>query len=85
MEQFKDVYKTFFSYGDSENFAHYAFRAFDIKKDKIINFHEFMCFGVQCVTLGAVESKLEFAFSLYDKDGDEFITQDEFLEIVLAL
>ena len=34
---------------------------------------------------GAVESKLDFAFSLYDKDGDGFITQDEFLEMVLAL
>ena len=83
MEQFIDIYKSFFPYGDSEHFAHYVFRAFDTKKDEVINFREFLC-GIGVLLRGTVESKLGFAFSLYDKDGCGLITKDEFLEMVLA-
>ena len=84
MEQFIDVYKSFFPCGNSERFAHYVFKAFDTKKDEVVNFREFLC-GIGVLLRGTVESKLGFAFSLYDKDGCGFITKDEFLEMVLAV
>ena len=83
-EQFIDVYKSFFPYGDSEHFAHYVFRAFDTNNEEFINFRQFLC-GIGVLLRGTVESKLGFAFSLYDEDDCGFITEVEFADILLAL
>jgi len=59
------------------------FNVFDDNKDGSINFQEFVT-ALSVMTRGDPNEKLEFAFSMYDLDGNGFIDKEEMQQIMEA-
>ncbi|KYQ89480.1 calcium-binding protein [Tieghemostelium lacteum] len=71
--------------GIADQFLHeLLFNVFDKNKDGTVNFQEFVC-GVSSITRGTPEEKIEFAFSLYDLDGNGYITKLEMESILESM
>ncbi|EDO37926.1 predicted protein [Nematostella vectensis] len=83
-DQFISMYKKVFRQGDATKLAACVFRRFDVNRDGKIDFREFMC-SLSVSTRGTMEQKLRWAFSIYDVNGDGFITKQEMFRIVDAL
>jgi len=77
--EFKDVMKQM---GVADSFLQdLIFNVFDDNKDGGINFQEFVC-ALSVMTRGSPDEKLEFAFSMYDLDGNGFIAKEEMIRIM---
>lgn len=83
-DEFKKIYAHFFPRGDSSHFADHVFRHFDSDQNQYISFEEFLT-GLSIISKGSLDEKLNWAFGLYDTNGDGYITKEEMLEIVTAI
>lgn len=78
-EEFKEVMKQM---GVVDSFLQdLIFNVFDDNKDGSINFQEFVT-ALSVMTRGDPNEKLEFAFSMYDLDGNGFIDKEEMTKIM---
>ncbi|CAG5127504.1 unnamed protein product, partial [Candidula unifasciata] len=83
-ETFKEIYAQFFPQGDATAYAHYVFNTFDHDHNGSISFEEFVM-GLSVLSRGTFQERLQWAFSLYDVNGDGIITKEEMLDIVTAI
>ncbi|XP_023215757.1 Kv channel-interacting protein 4 [Centruroides vittatus] len=83
-DTFKQVFARFFPYGNASSYAHYVFKAFDHNRNGAITFKDFLhCLSLLC--RGSLQEKLQWAFTLYDIDGNGYITKKELTDIICSV
>ncbi|XP_055929492.1 Kv channel-interacting protein 1-like isoform X5 [Argiope bruennichi] len=84
-ETFKGIYAQYFPKGaDTSQYAHYVFNTFDQDHTGAITFTDFVI-GLSVLARGSLQEKLRWVFSLYDINGDGYITKDEMSRIVTSI
>lgn len=80
-EQFEGIYASFFPDADPTAYARHVFRSFDTNADGTLDFKEYIV-ALHLTSSGKTLRKLEWAFALYDVDGNGTISKNEVEEIV---
>lgn len=81
-KDFKSVYNQLFP-GDCSEFADQMFRTFDTDGDGKVDFLEFLT-GLCMTDSDDVNEKIEWAFKMYDVDGNGTISMDEVKKLSMA-
>ena len=82
--EFRRIYHSFWSLGDSNDFADMVFNQFDLNSNGMIDFSEFIC-SLSITARGSTDDKLKWAFDLHDVDKDGYISRKECLVAMQAL
>ncbi|KAL3868848.1 hypothetical protein ACJMK2_041605 [Sinanodonta woodiana] len=82
--KFLEVYSTFFPSGNPKKFCEHVFRSFDGDHSGKIDFREFLL-AINITSGGTVEQKLDWAFKMYDIDGNGSIEKSEMVQIIQAI
>lgn len=80
-KKFIEVYSGFFPDGNAEEFCTHVFRTFDKDNSGKIDFKEFLL-AINITSGGKPEEKLEWAFQMYDINGNGTIEKQEMVEII---
>ena len=80
MNEFMEVYRRIFK-GEPDAFVRHLFRSFDTNNDGYVDFTEFIV-GLCVSGSDKVETKLKWAFKMYDMDGNGSISRDEMSEML---
>ncbi|VDO87520.1 unnamed protein product [Schistosoma curassoni] len=80
-KKFIEVYSGFFPDGNAEKFCTHVFRTFDKDNSGRIDFKEFLL-AINITSGGDPEEKLEWAYQMYDIDGNGTIERTEMVEII---
>src|SRR6218665_52279 len=80
-DKFLEVYSSFFPQGNADKFCEHVFRTFDSDNSGKIDFKEFLQ-AINITSSGRPEQKLEWAFNMYDVNGDGTIEPHEMAEII---
>ncbi|KAL2101661.1 hypothetical protein ACEWY4_003422 [Coilia grayii] len=83
-ERFEGIYAGFFPDGDSTDYARHVFRSFDTNADGTLDFKEYIV-ALHLTSSGKTTRKLEWAFSLYDIDGNGTISKNEVHDIIKSI
>eukprot|EP00092_Neocalanus_flemingeri_P036293 GFUD01039515.1.p2 GENE.GFUD01039515.1~~GFUD01039515.1.p2 ORF type:complete len:188 (+),score=55.29 GFUD01039515.1:41-604(+) len=83
-DKFIKMYSKFFPSGNSKPFCEHVFRIFDTDKNGVIDFKEFLL-AIDVSSGSTPQKKLEWAFKMYDVNGNGVITMDEMKEVVGAM
>ena len=76
-EKFKEVYAQFFPGGNPDEFCEHVFRSFDKDHSGAIEFKEFLMAINITSQKGKAGDKLNWAFGMYDIDGNGTIEKKE--------
>lgn len=83
MKEFKEVYNSVFD-GDASAFVEHLFRSFDMDMDGFVDFKEFIV-GLCVSGSEKPETKLKWAFKMYDIDGNGFVSRTEMASMLKAI
>jgi len=82
--QFSAMYSVFFPHHCADDFCRHVFRTFDLNRDGIVDFREYML-ALHVITNGTDEERLAWAFRLFDIDNNGVIDNNEVTEIARAI
>ena len=77
-------YSVFFPHHCADDFCRHVFRTFDLNRDGIVDFREYML-ALHVITNGTDEERLAWAFRLFDIDNNGVIDNNEVTEIARAI
>lgn len=83
MKEFKEVYNSVFD-GDASLFVSHLFRSFDEDQDGFVDFQEFIV-GLCVSGSEKPDTKLKWAFKMYDIDGNGSISREEMASMLKAI
>lgn len=83
-QAFHAVYKQFFPFGDASAFSSLIFTLFDKDGDQLVSFKEFIV-ALSITSRAPMPERIKWAFELYDRDRDGFVTPEELYVVVNAL
>lgn len=81
---FIKIYSKFFPSGNATAFCEHIFRTFDADQNGYIDFKEFLL-AINITSNGSADQKLDWAFSMYDVNGNGSIDLQEMTQIVRSI
>ncbi|CAF1210547.1 unnamed protein product [Rotaria magnacalcarata] len=84
-DKFIEVYQHKYPSGKAKGFCDHVFRTFNPdKRAHAIDFERFMC-AINVTLKGTSDEKLNWAFTMYDINGDQRISKKEMLSVLKAM
>lgn len=77
-------YSVFFPHHCADDFCRHVFRTFDLNRDGVVDFREYML-AMHVINTGSDEERLAWAFRLFDIDNNGMVEREEVAEIARAI